>query len=265
MNQPPEPLQRLQDAAAVLRQARVTRSPCDPISDLFGISSLAGAYAIQGINTRNAIDQGRRLVGRKIGLTSQAVQQQLGVDQPDFGVLFADMEVLDGDTIDTSRLIQPKAEGEIAFVLGRDLNQTDLTLSELLLAVEYVVPAIEIVDSAIRDWRISLVDTVADNASSALYVLGRQATRLSSFDLRLEGMLLEKNHVQTAIGIGAVCLGNPLNACLWLARKMAEFGQPLQAGDLILSGALGPMTPVVAGDSVHMRLTRLGEVSCRFV
>ena len=174
------------------------------------------------------------------------------------------MECHDGQAIDSTRLIQPKAEGEIAFVLGRDLPDPDTTLGELLRAVDHVLPALEIVDSAIEDWKITLVDTVADNASSGLYVLGKTPVSLHGLDLALEGMLLEKNGAQAAIGVGAACMGNPLDACLWLARTMALAGRPLQAGDVLLSGALGPMVPVVAGDSLRLRLTRLGEVSCRF-
>lgn len=257
-------LSKLEQAADALTQARQLREPCAQISATFGITTLVDAYAVQEINTQRALEQGRRLVGRKVGLTSSAVQQQLGVDQPDFGMLFADMEVADGEAVDCSRLIQPKAEGEIAFVLGRDLPNPDTTLAELMSAVEYLLPAIEIVDSAIIDWKITLADTVADNASSALYVLGKQPTRLSALDLRLEGMLLEKNRRQASIGVGAACLGNPLDACLWLARTMAEFGRPLVAGDVLLSGALGPMTQVVPGDHLHLRLTRLGEVGCHF-
>ena len=255
----------IQAAALALRTARATQAAIAPVSSQFGITRLADAYAVQEINTRAALDRGCRLVGRKIGLTSTAVQQQLGVDQPDFGMLFADMEIADGGEIDCRRLIQPKAEGEIAFVLGRDLPHVDCTLAELMSAVEYLLPALEIVDSAIADWKISLADTVADNASSALYVLGKQPTRLAGLDLRLEGMLLEKNGAQAAIGVGAACLGNPLDACLWLARTMARAGRPLLAGDVLLSGALGPMTPVMAGDRLQLRLTRLGEVGCRFV
>lgn len=263
--QPSTSAAQIDAAALALRTARARQAPIAPLSTRYGITTLADAYAVQEINTREALSQGRRLVGRKIGLTSKAVQQQLGVDQPDFGMLFADMEIPDGGEIDCSRLIQPKAEGEIAFVLGRALLREDTTLAELISAIEYVVPALEIVDSAIADWQISLADTVADNASSALYVLGKQPTRLSALDLRLEGMLLEKNAAQASIGVGAACLGNPLDACLWLARTMAAADRPLLAGDVLLSGALGPMTPVVAGDSLHLRLTRLGEVSCRFV
>ncbi|MFJ4376296.1 2-keto-4-pentenoate hydratase [Pseudomonas japonica] len=255
----------LHAAAEALARARDSRTPCPRVSERFDIHSLADAYAIQDLNTRAALAAGRRLSGRKIGLTSLAVQQQLGVDQPDFGMLFADMEYRDGDAIDSSRLIQPKAEGEIAFVLGRDLPQVDTTLAELLRAVDHVLPALEIVDSAIEDWKITLVDTVADNASSGLYVLGKTPVSLAGLDLTLEGMLLEKNAAQAAIGLGAACMGNPLDACLWLARTMAAAGRPLQAGDVLLSGALGPMVQVSAGDSLRLRLTRLGEVSCRFV
>lgn len=258
------PVQHLQ-AAAALSAARQQREPCGRISETFGIDSLTNAYAVQEINTLLALAQGRRLTGRKVGLTSTAVQQQLGVDQPDFGMLFADMEIVDGGQIQTSQLIEPKAEGEIAFVLGSDLLNLDTTLAELMRAVDYVVPALEIVDSAIENWNITLVDTVADNASSALYVLGKQPTKLSSLDLRLEGMLLEKNRAVASMGLGAACLGNPLDACLWLARTMAKMGRPLQAGDVLLSGALGPMIPVVSGDSLRLSMTRLGEVSCHFV
>ena len=258
-------LQHLQDAAAALAAARKHREPCARISTTFGIDLLSDAYAVQEINTQLALAQGRRLTGRKVGLTSAAVQRQLCVDQPDFGMLFADMEILDGGQINASKLIQPKAEGEVAFILGRDLPNVDTTLAELMRAIDYVVPALEIVDSAIENWDITLADTVADNASSALYVLGKQPTRLSALDLRLIGMLLEKNGEVASIGVGAACLGNPLDACLWLARTMAEVGRPLQAGDVLLSGALGPMTPVVAGDSLRLSLTLLGEVSCHFV
>jgi 2-keto-4-pentenoate hydratase len=227
----------LKAAALALAQARATRTTCERISERFDIQSLEDAYAVQ----------------------------QLGVDQPDFGMLFTDMECRDGDPIDSQRLIQPKAEGEVAFVLGRDLPHCDTTLGELLRAVDHVLPALEIVDSAITAWNITLVDTVADNASSGLYVLGKTPVSLAGLDLALEGMLMEKNGAQVTMGLGAACMGNPLDACLWLARTMALVGRPLQAGDVLLSGALGPMVPVFAGDSLRLRLTRLGEVSCHFV
>ncbi len=252
-------------AASVLAEARRLARPCCPISERFGIKTLKEAYAIQELNTQRALAAGSRLVGRKIGLTSLAVQQQLGVDQPDFGMLFADMEYMDGAEIDASRLIAPKAEGEIAFVLGKDLSHAEVTLAEFMSAVEYVLPALEIVDSAIENWKITISDTVADNASAASYVLGKTPTRLDQLDLSLEGMVLRKNRDIAALGVGAACLGNPLDACLWLARTMVEVGRPLQAGDVLLSGALGPMVPVQAGDQIALSLTRLGSVGCRFV
>lgn len=256
---------QIEAAASVIAEARRLARPCCPISERFAIQRVEDAYAIQEINTKKALEAGARLVGRKIGLTSVAVQQQLGVDQPDFGMLFADMEYVDGAEIDSSKLIAPKAEGEIAFVLGKDISHVDVTLAELMAAVEYVLPALEIVDSAIEDWKITITDTVADNASAAAYVLGKSPTRLHDLDLSLEGMVLRKNNQMAAMGVGAACLGNPLDACLWLARTMVEVGRPLQAGDVLLSGALGPMVPVQAGDHLQLRLTRLGEVSCQFV
>lgn len=255
---------QIEAVASVLLEARRTVRPCCPISDRFGITRIKDAYAIQEINTQRAIDSGSRLVGRKIGLTSLAVQQQLGVDQPDFGMLFADMEYADGAVIDASAFIAPKAEGEIAFVLAKDMLHEDVTLAELMSAVDYVLPALEIVDSAIENWKITITDTIADNASAAAYVLGKTPIRLNGLDLRLEGMLLNKNDQVAAMGVGAACLGNPLDACLWLARTMISVGRPLLAGDVLLSGALGPMVPVQAGDRLQLRLTRLGEVSCFF-
>lgn len=256
--------QAIQNAAVALAQSRLKLQPCQRISEQFGITTLDDAYAVQEINTRIALEQGRRLIGRKVGLTSIAVQQQLGVDQPDFGMLFADMEHYDGAIIDSKTLIQPKIEGEIAFILKHDLLAIDTTLSELIQAVDYLVPALEIVDSAIEDWKITLIDTVADNASSGLYVLGNTPVLFSEMNLALEGMILEKNGKQASIGVGAACLGHPLESCLWLARKMAEYGRPLLAGDIVLSGAIGPMVKVEAGDHIRMQLTRLGGVSCFF-
>lgn len=223
------------------------------------------AYQIQEINTRYWTAAGRRIVGRKIGLTSRAVQQQLGVDQPDFGMLFADMEVASGSEVALARLLQARAEAEIACVLQRDLPDPNVTTSEVLRAIAYVLPAIEIVDSRIRDWKITLVDTIADNASSAMYVVGTEPRSVSAVDLRLCGMLLTKNDVGVATGAGAACLGHPLHAVTWLARTMVEKGRPLQAGDIVLSGALGPMTAVAAGDLVRAEIAGLGCVSVKFV
>lgn len=258
------------DSAVVSEQAALIRSAYDglkpilPIRDAVPGATIEDAYAIQETNTRWWLDQGRTIVGAKIGLTAKAVQKQLGVDQPDFGALFADMAVNDGDSVPPGRLIQPKVEAELAFVLKRTPDPGALTTAELIGSVDYALPAIEIVDSRIADWNIRIVDTVADNASSGLFVLGTRPVRLDAIDLRLCGMVLEKNGEPTSFGAGAACLGNPLHALGWLAAKMAEVGRPLKGGDIILAGALGPMVPVSPGDTVEARIEGLGTVRVGF-
>jgi 2-keto-4-pentenoate hydratase len=204
------------------------------------------------------------LSGRKIGLTSAAVQKQMGVDQPDFGMLFADMAVADGEEIAPSRLYQPRVEGEIAFFLGRDLTGEAITLAEVMAAIDYAVAAIEVVGSRIADWNIGILDTIADNASSGLYVLGATPVRLGAFDARLCGMVIEQRGEPVSVGAGAACLGHPLSAVLWLARKMVAVGRPLRAGDLVLSGALGPMVAARPGEVYELRISGLGSVRAAF-
>lgn len=231
-------------SAADMLHAAAQGSPIPPVRDRFSAPSMEDGYAIQAYNTRRALAAGRRLVGRKIGLTSPAVQRQLGVGQPDFGMLFADMAVGDGEPIARGRLIQPKVEAEIAFVLGRPLERERHTYADVLQAVDFCLPAIEIVDSRIADWRISLFDTIADNASSGLFVLGGNPVRLGSFDIgRCEMAMYEGGRVVSE-GSARACLGNPLNAAVWLADMLVRVGQPLQAGDIVLTGALGPMVAV---------------------
>ncbi len=220
---------------------------CAPVRELLPGGGVDEAYAAQEINTRRWVEAGRRLVGCKIGLTSLAVQKQLGVDQPDYGMLFDDMAVPDGWEIAQGRLIQAKVEAEIAFVLGRDLIDEKLTLADVLRAIDFALPAIEIVDSRIADWKIGIFDTIADNASSGLYVLGCSPKKLDDLDLRLCGMVMESAGEPVSVGAGAACLGHPLSAVLWLAKTMAQAGRPLRAGDTILSGALGPMVTVEGG------------------
>ncbi len=255
----------IQAAAAALAQARHSGSTIAPISASHGISGLEQAYAVAAINTAARLEQGARIVGSKIGLTSLAVQQQLGVDQPDFGVLFDDMEYLDGAVIPGARLMQPKAEVEIAFVVGRALSGPAPSWSEFLNAIAYALPAIEIVDSAITGWNIRLEDTVADNASCGLYVLGNQPLTLGQLALDQLGMQFYRNGQLVSIGTGAACLGHPLRAAYWLARKMAQLERGLQPGQLILSGALGPMVAISAGDQLDARVGALGSVSCRMI
>ncbi|KVH40872.1 2-keto-4-pentenoate hydratase [Burkholderia cepacia] len=250
-------------AAKALRDARESRAPIAPISERFGIVGLDAAYAVAERNNAVRISDGRRVVGKKIGLTSVAVQQQLRVDQPDFGVLFDDMEYLDGDEVPLSRLMQPKIEAEVAFVVGRDIADEAPSYGQVLSALAYALPALEIVDSAISDWRIALEDTVADNASCGLYVLGTQPVSLGGISLREVGMLMSRDGTTVSTGSGAACLGHPLRAVYWLARMMTQRGQILREGDVILSGALGPMVPISTGDAIHAQIGALGSVSCR--
>lgn len=249
-------------AAQALSQARRDRRPIAPISTTHGIHSAAAAYEVAAINTRQRLAAGRRIVGKKIGLTSKAVQQQLGVDQPDFGILFDDMEFLDGQDLPTDELMQPKVEAEVAFVMARDLDALAPSWAEFLRSVAYALPALEIVDSAISDWKIALADTIADNASCGLYVLGDQPVALGSVSLGEIGMRLTRNGKSASLGTGAACMGHPLRAAYWLATTMAAREQPLRAGEVILSGALGPMVPLAAGDLIQADLGALGRVSC---
>lgn len=254
---------RIESAAAALRQARQNLCPIAPISATHEIEGLEAAYAIAERNVQARIAAGRRVVGKKIGLTSRAVQQQLGVDQPDFGVLLDDMEFLSGAEIPLQRLMQPKVEAEVAFVVGRDLNRQAPTWAEFVQCIAYALPAIEIVDSAIADWKISLVDTVADNASCGLYVLGDQPVSLGRLSLGELGMQMTQGGQVVSVGTGAACLGHPLRAAYWLAQTMVMRGQGLREGEVILSGALGPMVPVARHDAIHVQIGALGSVSCR--
>ncbi len=251
------------EIARDLYVARESRDPIAPIHSRLGDPSLASAYDVQRKVVAQWLRAGDRVVGRKIGLTSVAVQKQLGVDQPDFGTLLASMEVSTGESL-ANVFIQPKVEAEVAFLLSRDLTREIITPSDVLGAIAWAAPAIEIVDSRIRDWQIGILDTVADNASSARYVLGTERRRVEDLDLRLSGMVLEKNGEVSSLGVGAACLGHPLHAALWLARTMVAHGSPLREGDVVLSGALGPMVGVSPGDHVVATIQGLGSVSVSF-
>lgn len=249
--------------AARLRQA-YDRGPVSPLRDGLEPADVDGAYAVQSLNTRYWLEAGRRIIGRKIGLTSEAVQNQLGVNQPDFGVLFSDMEIDDGGELDPRKVLQPKAEAEIALILGRDVDGPNPSVSDIAAAVDYISPAIEIVDSRVEGWKITFADTVADNGSSAFFVLGRQRIRLGNLDLRTCGMILEVNSALASMGVGAACLGNPLNAAAWLASTLAARGEPLRAGDLVLTGALGPMVSLTPGDAVRVSIGGLGDCGFKY-
>lgn len=248
------------DPEAMARRLReaYAAGPIPPLRDGLDATDADGAYRIQSINTRHWRDQGRRIVGRKIGLTATSVQAQLGVDQPDFGTLFADMAIEDGGVLMPGTVIQPKAEAEVALMLERDIDNPAATVTDVIRATACALPAIEIVDSRIADWKITFADTVADNGSSAFFVLGRRPRLLADLDLRTCGMVLEIGGRIASLGAGAACLGHPLTAAAWLARRLSASEDHLKAGDIVLTGALGPMVPIEAGDRVTATIGGLG-------
>lgn len=254
----------IEAAAESLWNAATGGKAIAPLRETFTGFGPEEAYAVQEINTQRKLQAGGRLVGRKIGLTAKAVQKQLGVDQPDYGMLFADMAIADGEPVRWSTLMQPKVEAEVALVMAHDLLEPGITMAQMLRGVAFALPAIEIVGSRIAEWNIRFVDTVADNASSASFVLGNTPVRLDGLDLRLAGMVMERKGEQVSLGAGAACLGHPLNAALWLANKMAALGRGLKAGDVVLTGALGPMVPVKPGDVFEARIQGLGSVRAVF-
>lgn len=252
------------DAAKRIRTAWKTGKTTKPVRDSLPAGDIDAAYAVQKTNTDIWIQEGRRVIGRKIGLTAKAVQKQLGVDQPDYGIIFADMAVVDGDEIDFAKVSQPKAEAEVALVLADDLDGEQITLLDLIDATAYALPAIEVVGSRIAKWDINILDTIADNASSGMIVLGTRPVMIDDVDLRLCGMVMENHGEQVSVGAGVACLGNPLNAAVWLARKMVDVGMPLKAGDVIMTGALGPMAPIAPGNVIEARINGLGSVRAAF-
>ncbi len=252
----------IQAAAKALRAAAESGVACGPIRDIVGTETdIEVGYAVQEVNTNADIEAGRRVSGRKIGITSKAVMDQVGVDQPDFGTLFVDMEYGDGVPIEAGRLMQPRVEAEVALVLEHDLDHGEHSFNDIVRATAYALPSIEIVDSRIAEWNIRIVDTVADNASCGLYVLGGKPVPLSAVDLRTIPMRLELDGQLAAEGEGAACLGHPLNAARWLADQMSRRGTPLRAGDVVMTGALGPMKPIGTGQTVAVDFGPLGTVT----
>jgi len=259
------PSDKIEEAALRLRKAEQEKKVCNPIRDLIGTEDLSAAYGIQRINTELRINGGARIIGHKIGLTAPVVQKQLGVDQPDFGLLWHDKEVQNGGNISVSELMQPRAEAEIAFILGQDLDMENITTVDVIRAIEYGLAAMEIVGSRIKDWDIKITDTIADNASASHWVIGHKPAKLHHLDLINCKMKMENNGKLVSEGIGKACLGSPINSLQWLANKMVLMGLPLKAGDLILTGALGPMVNVTSGDNFNVTIEGLGSVSAAFV
>ncbi len=242
-----------------------------PLTERVPEIAIEDAYHISKtmVELRLAKD-GEKIVGKKIGVTSDAVQKMLGVFQPDFGFLTNTMEFADKAAIKIpGQLIQPRAEGEIAFRLKKDLRGPGVTAAQVLDATDYIVPCFEIVDSRIRDWKIKIQDTVADNASCGVYVLGTEHLDPRGLDLPNLEIDVFKNGVKISSGKGSAVQGNPLEAVAWLANTLGEFGIPFLAGEIILSGSLVPLESVKAGDTMHLELKhpdhhQIGTVSCSF-
>jgi 2-keto-4-pentenoate hydratase len=247
-----------------LIEARSARRPCAPIRSLLAAGDVAAAYAVQSAWAAQQVATGARIVGRKVGLTNPVVQKQLGVDQPDFGFLLDTMACPPDLPIDITRTLQPKIEAEIAFVLAHDLTAPVIGPADVAAATAHVIAALEIVDSRIAAWDIDIVDTVADNASSGLFTLGDRHVELAELDLPACLMTLWRDDGVVSTGSGAACLGDPLVAVAWLAATAREHGRPLRAGEIVLSGALGPMVPVAPGDVFRAQISGLGEVHASF-
>jgi 2-keto-4-pentenoate hydratase len=251
-------------AAGALATAERDRAPIEPLTSSWPELDVTDAYEIQLINARQRQSDGALVRGHKVGLTSKAMQQMLGVDEPDYGHLFAEMFVPEGSALDASQLCQPRVEIEVAFVLAEGLEGPGVTVADVLRATAFVLPAIEIIDSRVRDWQITLPDTIADNASSARVVLGGNATPPDRVDLRLLGCILRRNGEIVETGASGAALGNPATAVAWLANKLGELGITLDAGHVVMPGACTRAVDVVAGDVIRGEFDQLGSVSVAF-
>jgi 2-keto-4-pentenoate hydratase len=254
----------IKEIAEELLQAERNKLAIAPLTEQYSDLNVTDAYQIQLEVTKRKVSEGRTIIGKKVGLTSVAMQKMLGVDEPDYGHLFDDMKVEDGGKVKVSDMLSPKIEAEIGFILKEDLEGPNVTFLDVLMSTEYIVPTLEIIDSRIADWKIKLVDTVADNGSSAKVVVGSKLSEIDGLDLRSLGMVFYKNEEMVATGSGAAALGHPAHAIAWLANKLHEFGITLKAGELILPGALSAALTVQAGDVISAQFGPLGSVSVTF-
>lgn len=257
-------INKINEYAQLLLEAEKTKNGIEPLTEQESGLTVEEAYYVQLANIKYKVNAGRKITGKKIGLTSKAMQNLLGVDEPDYGHLLDDMAVENGGAISVGDMLKPRVEAEIAFVLKEDLTGGKVTVLDVLKATDYVVPALEIVDSRIRDWKIKLADTVADNASSGLYILGGKPRKPEELDLKMIGMVLEKNGEIMNTGIGAAALGDPAYCVAWLANKLHDFEIPLKAGEVILSGALSAAVNAEEDDVFTAKFAHLGQVSVRF-
>jgi 2-keto-4-pentenoate hydratase len=257
----PEERTRLADDFAHAYDTHIPISPPSQVTTL----SVEDAYAVQSLQIERRVSAGARIRGHKVGLTSRAMQKMFGVDQPDYGHLLDTMFLTPGEPAAISRFLQPRAEPEIAFVLGRDLRGPGVTLADALRSVDFAVAALELIDSRVRDWQITLVDTIADNASSGAVVLGSRPVCLDQIDARLAGCNLYRNGALVATGAGGAVLGDPLSALVWLANTLGRLGVTLEAGEVVLPGSCTPAVAVSAGDTVRADFAGFGAVSASFL
>ncbi|TQR19606.1 2-keto-4-pentenoate hydratase [Psychrobacillus vulpis] len=247
-----------------LLEAEETRQAISALTDRNEHLTVEDAYNIQLETVNLKLAQGKKVIGKKVGLTSVAMQKMLNVNEPDYGHLLDDMRVESGALVKIDSMISPKIEAEIGFVLDEDLVGPNVTYLDVMMATKYVVPTLEIIDSRVKDWKIKLIDTVADNGSSAKVVVGEKLTALDGIDLRTNSMVLFKNDELLATGAGAAALGHPAHAIAWLANKLHEFGITLKKGELILPGALSGAVSVSAGDTIEAKFGVLGSVTVHF-
>lgn len=254
----------LQLAADALWEAETSRCPVEPLTQTFTDMHVHDAYQVQLVNVGRRVRSGSIIRGHKVGLSARSMQQMLGVHEPDYGHLFDDMFCYEGETLPAEGFCQPRAEVEVAFVLGKTLTGPGVTVADVLRSTEYVLPSIEIVDSRVVDWRIKIEDTIADNASSAALVLGARPTRLTAIDPALIGAALSKNGAVVETGCSGAVLGNPVTAVAWLANKLAQFDVSLEEGHVVMPGSCTRMVPIIQGDLIRADFDRLGHVSIRF-
>lgn len=250
--------------ATELLEAEEARQGIRPLTEQNKNLTIEEAYQIQLEIVEKKLAQGKKIIGKKVGLTSDAMQRMLNVNEPDYGHLFDDMQIEDGGNVNVSTMIAPKVEAEIGFVLDTDLKGPNVTYLDVMMATRYIVPTLEIIDSRVADWQIKLADTVADNGSSAKVVIGNQTSTLNQVDLRTNSMVLFKNEKLIATGAGAAALGHPAGAIAWLANKLSEFDITLKKDELILPGALSGAVAVTAGDKIEAKFGSLGNVTVYF-
>ncbi|WP_209121387.1 2-keto-4-pentenoate hydratase [Alkalihalobacillus sp. BA299] len=252
------------EIASRLLDAEENKTPIEPLTETFPEITVDEAYDIQLQQIEEKVKRGAIIVGKKIGLTSKVMQKMFNVSEPDYGHLLDDMVYVEGDTVRLDELLQPKLEFEIAFVLKKDLKGPDVTFLDVVEATDYIVPAFEVIDSRIKDWKIQFEDTVADNGSSSKMIIGGKPTRLEDVDLQHIGMVVYKNGEYLDSAAGAAVMGNPIRAVAWLANALAKYDISLKAGEIVLSGALSAAVPIEDGDTFTAEFAHIGSVSASF-